>query len=178
MAESPSSGAIRIIGLDPGLRRTGWGVIDSAANRLRYVASGAVTADPKREMADRLNLLHDGIARLIEIWTPDAAAVEEIFVNRNPGSTLRLGQARGVVMLAPARAGIAVYEYAANAVKKSVVGVGHADKTQVQAMVGMLLPAAGPQSADAADALAVAICHAHHAATRAAWSALQTAGAE
>ncbi len=178
MAESPSSGAIRIIGLDPGLRRTGWGVIDSAANRLRYVASGAVTADPKREMADRLNLLFDGIARLIETWAPDAAAIEEIFVNRNPGSTLRLGQARGVVMLAPARAGIAVHEYAANAVKKSVVGVGHADKTQVQAMVGMLLPAAGPQSADAADALAVAICHAHHAATRAAWSALQTAGAE
>ena len=178
MAESPSRGAIRILGLDPGLRRTGWGVIDSAANRLRYVASGVVTADPKREMADRLNLLYDGIARLIEIWTPDAAAVEEIFVNRNPGSTLRLGQARGVVMLAPARAGIAVHEYAANAVKKSVVGVGHADKTQVQAMVGMLLPAAGPQSADAADALAVAICHAHHAATRAAWSALQAAGAE
>lgn len=178
MAESPSRGAIRILGLDPGLRRTGWGVIDSAANRLRYVASGAVTADPKREMADRLNLLYDGIARLIEIWTPDAAAVEEIFVNRNPGSTLRLGQARGVVMLAPARAGIAVHEYAANAVKKSVVGVGHADKTQVQAMVGMLLPAAGPQSADAADALAVAICHAHHATTRAAWSALQAAGAE
>ena len=178
MAESPSRGAIRIMGLDPGLRRTGWGVIDSAANRLRYVASGAVTADPKREMADRLNLLFDGIARLIETWAPDAAAIEEIFVNRNPGSTLRLGQARGVVMLAPARAGIAVHEYAANAVKKSVVGVGHADKTQVQAMVGMLLPAAGPQSADAADALAVAICHAHHAATRAAWSALQTAGAE
>ena len=178
MAESPSRGAIRIMGLDPGLRRTGWGVIDAAANRLRYVASGAVTADPKREMADRLNLLFDGIARLIETWAPDAAAIEEIFVNRNPGSTLRLGQARGVVMLAPARAGIAVHEYAANAVKKSVVGVGHADKTQVQAMVGMLLPAAGPQSADAADALAVAICHAHHAATRAAWSALQTAGAE
>ena len=164
-------GAIRILGLDPGLRRTGWGVIDSADNRLRYVASGAVTADPKRDLACRLMQLHDGVVRLIELWTPDAAAIEEIFVNRNPGSTLRLGQARGAVMLAPARAGIAVHEYAANAVKKSVVGAGHADKAQVQAMVGMLLPAAGPQSADAADALAVAICHIHHAATQASWRA-------
>lgn len=168
-------GAIRILGLDPGLRRTGWGVIESADNRLSYVASGTVTADPKREMAERLKLLHDGIARLIEIWTPDAAAIEEIFVNRNPGSTLRLGQARGAVMLAPALAGIAVHEYAANAVKKSVVGAGHADKVQVQAMVGMLLPAAGPQSADAADALAVAICHIHHAATQASWRAREAA---
>lgn len=168
-------GAIRILGLDPGLRRTGWGVIEAADNRLSYVASGTVTADPKREMAERLKLLHDGIARLIEIWTPDAAAIEEIFVNRNPGSTLRLGQARGAVMLAPALAGIAVHEYAANAVKKSVVGAGHADKVQVQAMVGMLLPAAGPQSADAADALAVAICHIHHAATQASWHAREVA---
>ena len=168
-------GAIRILGLDPGLRRTGWGVIDSADNRLRYVASGTVTADSKREMAERLKLLHDGIARLIELWTPDAAAIEEIFVNRNPGSTLRLGQARGAVMLAPALAGIAVHEYAANAVKKSVVGAGHADKVQVQAMVGMLLPAAGPQTADAADALAVAICHVHHAATQASWRAREAA---
>ena len=171
MTAPPKHGAIRILGLDPGLRRTGWGVIESADNRLSYVASGTVTADPKREMAERLKLLHDGIARLIEIWTPDAAAIEEIFVNRNPGSTLRLGQARGAVMLAPALAGIAVHEYAANAVKKSVVGAGHADKVQVQAMVGMLLPAAGPQSADAADALAVAICHVHHAATQASWRA-------
>ena len=168
-------GAIRILGLDPGLRRTGWGVIDSADNRLRYVASGTVTADPKRDLADRLMQLHEGVARLIELWTPDAAAIEEIFVNRNPGSTLRLGQARGAVMLAPARAGIAVHEYAANTVKKSVVGVGHADKAQVQAMVGMLLPAAGPQSADAADALAVAICHVHHAATRASWHTREAA---
>lgn len=171
MTAPPKHGAIRILGLDPGLRRTGWGVIDSADNCLRFVASGAVTADPKRALADRLKQLHDGVARLIELWTPDAAAIEEIFVNRNPGSTLRLGQARGVVMLAPARAGIDVHEYAANAVKKSVVGVGHADKAQVQAMIGMLLPAAGPQSADAADALAVAICHAHHAATAKAFEA-------
>ena len=168
-------GAIRILGLDPGLRRTGWGVIDSADNRLRYVASGAVTAEPKRQLADRLVQLHEGVVRLIDLWMPGAAAIEEIFVNRNPGSTLRLGQARGAVMLAPALAGIAVHEYAANAVKKSVVGVGHADKTQVQAMVGMLLPAAGPQSADAADALAVAICHAHQAATRASWHGREAA---
>ena len=171
MTAPPKHGAIRILGLDPGLRRTGWGVIDSADNRLSFVASGAVTADPKKDMADRLRMLHDGIAGLIETWAPDAAAIEEIFVNRNPGSTLKLGQARGAVMLAPAQAGIAVHEYAANAVKKSVVGVGHADKAQVQAMVGMLLPAAGPQSADAADALAVAICHAHHAATAKAFEA-------
>ena len=177
MTAPPKHGAIRILGLDPGLRRTGWGVIDSADNRLRYVASGAVTADPKRGMADRLRLLHDGIAALIETWAPNAAAVEEIFVNRNPGSTLRLGQARGVVMLAPARAGIALHEYSANTVKKSVVGVGHADKAQVQAMVGMLLPTAGPQSADAADALAVAICHAHHAATQTVWRAQEPAAA-
>ena len=169
MTAPPKHGAIRILGLDPGLRRTGWGVVDAADNRLRYLASGVVTADPKCALAERLKQLHDGVARLIELWTPDAAAIEEIFVNRNPGSTLKLGQARGAVMLAPAQAGIAVHEYAANAVKKSVVGVGHADKTQVQAMVGMLLPAAGPQSADAADALAVAICHAHHAATQASW---------
>ncbi len=177
MTAPPKRGAIRILGLDPGLRRTGWGVVEAADNRLRYLASGAVTADPKRGLAERLKQLHDGIARLIELWTPDAAAIEEIFVNRNPGSTLKLGQARGAVMLAPAQAGIAVHEYAANAVKKSVVGVGHADKAQVQAMVGMLLPAAGPQSADAADALAVAICHAHHAATQASWRAREAAAA-
>ncbi|MCY3829838.1 MAG: crossover junction endodeoxyribonuclease RuvC [Rhodospirillaceae bacterium] len=175
MTAPPERGAIRILGLDPGLRRTGWGVVEAADNRLRYLASGTVTADPKRDLAERLKQLHDGIARLIELWTPDAAAIEEIFVNRNPGSTLKLGQARGAVMLAPAQAGIAVHEYAANAVKKSVVGVGHADKAQVQAMVGMLLPSAGPQSADAADALAVAICHAHHAATQASWRAREAA---
>lgn len=175
MTAPPKHGAIRILGLDPGLRRTGWGVIEAADNRLRFVASGAVTADPKRDLAERLKLLHDGVAALIETWAPDVAAIEEIFVNRNPGSTLRLGQARGVVMLAPARAGIVVHEYAANSVKKSVVGVGHADKAQVQAMVAMLLPAAGPQSADAADALAVAICHAHHAETAAAWHAREAA---
>lgn len=162
---------LRILGLDPGLRRTGWGVVESRDNSLRFVASGMVAPNAKLDTAARLNLLYDGVARLIEAWSPDEAAVEEIFVNKNPGSTLRLGQARGVVMLAPARAGLAVHEYAANAVKKSVVGAGHADKTQVQAMVRMLLPTADPQSADAADALAVAICHAHHASTRDAWQA-------
>ncbi len=168
---------MRILGLDPGLRRTGWGVLDAAGNRLHHVANGVVAPDPGSDLADRLRHLHDGVVRLIGEWAPDAAAIEEIFVNRNPGSTLRLGQARGVVMLAPAMAGIAVHEYAANAVKKSVVGVGHADKEQVQAMVRMLLPAAAPASADAADALAVAICHAHHAATAAATGAAIRAAA-
>jgi len=166
---------LRILGLDPGLRRTGWGVVESHDNRLRHVASGVVTPNTRLETPARLNLLYDGVARLIEAWAPDEAAVEEIFVNKNPGSTLRLGQARGVVMLAPARAGLAVHEYAANAVKKSVVGAGHADKAQVQAMVRMLLPTADPQSEDAADALAVAICHAHHAATQAAWQPQEAA---
>lgn len=163
--------AIRILGLDPGLRRTGWGVVDSRDNRLSYVASGAIVPSTTMETAARLNLLFDGVSRLIEAWAPDESAVEEIFVNKNPKSTLRLGQARGVVMLAPARAGIPVAEYAANSVKKSVVGAGHADKTQIQAMVRMLLPTADPESEDAADALAVAICHAHHATTRLAWQA-------
>jgi len=163
--------AIRILGLDPGLRRTGWGVVDSRDNRLSYVASGAIAPNTKLETAARLNLLYEGVCRLIEAWLPDESAVEEIFVNKNPSSTLRLGQARGVVMLAPAQAGITVAEYAANAVKKAVVGAGHADKNQIQAMVRMLLPTAEPESADAADALAVAICHAHHATTRLAWQA-------
>ena len=155
---------MRLIGLDPGLRLTGWGVIDVEGNRLRHVAHGVIKVAGDRSLAERLCLLFDGIAAVIAAQQPQEAAVEETFVNVNPGSTLKLGQARGVVMLAPARAGMPVFEYATNLVKKSVVGAGHAEKHQVAMMVGRLLPGVDA-TADAADALAVAICHAHHRAT-------------
>jgi crossover junction endodeoxyribonuclease RuvC len=153
---------MRLIGLDPGLRLTGWGIVDVDGNRLRHVAHGVVRVAADRSLALRLNDLFDGISAVIE--APMEAAVEETFVNANPGSTLKLGQARGVVMLAPARHGLAVFEYAANLVKKSVTGAGHADKQQIAMMVGRLLPGV-EATADAADALAVAICHAHHRET-------------
>ena len=155
---------MRLIGLDPGLRLTGWGVIDVEGNRLRHVAHGVVKVSADQTLAERLNELFEGIAAVIQVQQPAEAAVEETFVNTNPGTTLKLGQARGVVMLAPARAGLPVFEYAANLVKKSVVGTGHADKRQIAMMVGRLLPGVDA-TADAADALAVAICHAHHRAT-------------
>ena len=155
---------MRLIGLDPGLRLTGWGVIDVEGNRLRHVAHGVVKVSADQTLAERLNELFEGIAAVIQVQQPAEAAVEETFVNTTPGTTLTLGQARGVVMLAPARAGLPVFEYAANLVKKSVVGAGHADKRQIAMMVGRLLPGVDA-TADAADALAVAICHAHHRAT-------------
>jgi crossover junction endodeoxyribonuclease RuvC len=151
----------RILGIDPGLNRTGWGVIDSEGNRLRHVAHGVVTTRSDSPTADRLSTIHEGLLRIIAELAPAEAAVEEVFVNRNPASTLKLGMARGVALLAPAGAGLAVAEYAANLVKKSVVGTGHADKAQIAMMVGILLPGSAA-IADAADALAVAICHAHH----------------
>ena len=162
---------MRLLGLDPGLRHTGWGVIEADGNRLRHVADGAVHSSGARPLAERLVELHDGIARVIAEFAPAEAAVEETFVNKNPTSTLKLGLARGVALLVPALAGIAVHEYPANLVKKSVVGAGHAAKEQVQMMVQRLLPGALIRTADAADALAVAICHAHHAATRRIWEA-------
>lgn len=155
---------MRLIGLDPGLRLTGWGVIDVDGNRLRHVAHGVIKVSVEGSLAGRLNELFDAIATIVAAQQPVEAAVEETFVNVNPLSTLKLGQARGVVLLAPARAGLPVFEYAANLVKKSVVGAGHADKRQVAMMVGRLLPGVDA-TADAADALAVAICHAHHRAT-------------
>lgn len=157
---------MRLIGLDPGLRLTGWGVIEVEGNRLRHVAHGVIKVTTEGSLSDRLRDLFEGVAAVVEAQRPLEAAVEETFVNVNPGSTLKLGQARGVVLLAPARAGLPVYEYAANLVKKSVVGAGHADKRQVAMMVGRLLPGVAA-TADAADALAIAICHAHHRATRA-----------
>lgn len=156
---------MRLLGLDPGLRHTGWGLIEQEGSRLTFVAAGAVDTDDKLPLAERLVTLHDGLLKVIESYRPDEAAVEETFVNKNPVSTLKLGVARGVVLLVPAKAGLPVYEYPANLIKKSVVGAGHAAKEQIQAMVRVLLPTAQLKSADAADALAVAICHAHHAST-------------
>jgi crossover junction endodeoxyribonuclease RuvC len=161
---------IRVIGLDPGLRNTGWGVIDVAGNRIVHVADGVVSPHPRDALAARLRALYDGLEEVLDRYRPEQAAVEETFVNKNAASTLKLGEARGVVLLAPARAGLAVAEYSANRIKKSVVGVGHANKDQVQNMVSRLLGGRTLSSADAADALAVAICHAHFAATAAAWS--------
>lgn len=167
---------MRLLGLDPGLRHTGWGVVDMAGNRLTYVADGTVHSNSERSLAERLVELHDGLRAVIDRYRPDAAAVEETFVNKNPTSTLKLGLARGVVLLVPALAGLPVAEYPANLVKKSVVGAGHADKQQVQRMVKLLLPGCLAATADAADALAVAICHAHHAGTLARWQQPAAAG--
>lgn len=160
----------RIIGLDPGLRVTGWGVIEATGNRLRHVAHGVVRPRESGELAQRLVELHDGLVAVIEAHRPSEAAVEETFVNRNASSTLKLGVARGVVLLVPAQAGLSVAEYAANLVKKSVVGAGHADKAQIAMMVRRLLPGVDEAAGDAADALAVAICHAHIGASHAAWA--------
>lgn len=161
------SEAIRIIGIDPGLRNTGWGVIESLGNSLRFVASGTVRSDGQMDLASRLNQLYEGLEAIIHQHQPFEAAVENTFVNVNPTSTLKLGQARGVAMLAPARAGLQVAEYAPNAVKKSVIGVGHGDKTQIHMMVKVLMPKAEFKSDDAADALAIAICHAHNRGSKA-----------
>ena len=156
------SAPTRIIGIDPGLRRCGWGVIETAGNRLSFVAAGTVTPPIEGSLAERLALLFAGLGEVLERFAPDEAAVEETFVNSGPRSALILGQARGVALLTPAVRSIEVSEYATNLVKKSVVGTGHAEKNQVGLMVRTLLPAAVIKGADAADALAVAICHAHH----------------
>ena len=157
---------VRIIGIDPGLRRCGWGVIESEGNRLAYVACGTLTPPVDLPLAERLVLIHGGLNELIDRFRPDEAAVEETFVNAGARSALQLGQARGVALMTPALRGLVVGEYAANLVKKAVVGSGHAEKTQIQMMVKVLLPAADFKGADAADALAIAICHAHHRTIR------------
>jgi crossover junction endodeoxyribonuclease RuvC len=161
---------MRVLGLDPGLRFTGWGLITIIGNRLTHVADGVVATDAELSVPQRLRTLHDRLAALIADLGPDEAAVEETYVNKNAASTLKLGYARGVVLLAPALAGLHVAEYGAMEVKRAVVGTGHADKVQVADMVRRLLPGARLLRADASDALAVAICHAHHRASRAAWS--------
>jgi crossover junction endodeoxyribonuclease RuvC len=157
---------MRLLGLDPGLQRTGWGLIDADGNRLRFVAAGAVTTDSGLGLAQRLDTLYRGLQRVIADHRPAGAAVEETVVNRNAASSLKLGHARGVALLAVAHAGLPVGEYAAKTVKRAVVGTGGAEKAQVAMMVRTLLPGCGEVRADAADALAVAVCHAHHLATR------------
>ena len=162
---------MRVVGFDPGLRHTGWGVIDVMGNRLRHVADGVAHAATKEPLASRLVALYRQVNEVLERFRPQEAAVEESFVNKNPASTLKLGLARGVVLLAPAERGLPVAEYSANLIKKSVVGVGHAEKAQVETMVRHILPGCLIERADAADALAVAICHAHHMLTRRSWVA-------
>jgi crossover junction endodeoxyribonuclease RuvC len=154
--------SIRILGIDPGLRRTGWGVVVIEGNRLSFIACGSVPTDEKAMLAVRLLAIHDGLRRVVDDYGPDEAAVEATFVNKDATATLKLGQARGIAMLVPAIAGLPVAEYAPNLVKKTIVGAGHSEKVQIRMMVKVLLPKADPQSDDAADALAIAVCHAHH----------------
>jgi crossover junction endodeoxyribonuclease RuvC len=153
---------IRILGIDPGLRRTGWGMVVIDGNRLSYVACGSLATDDKAELAIRLLSIHDGLRQVVSDHAPDEAAVEATFVSKDGSATLKLGQARGIAMLVPAIAGLPVAEYAPNLVKKTIVGAGHCEKAQIRMMIGVLLPKAAPQSDDAADALAIAVCHAHH----------------
>ena len=156
------SETIRILGIDPGLRHTGWGVIDKAGSRLSHVAHGAINIDPDLPMADRLAGIFHAVCRLVETYKPDMSGCEETIVNANPRSALKLGQARGAAMTALSFAGLEVAEFAPRAIKLAVVGTGKADKAQIGFMVSRLLPRAGEMSADAADALACAICTAHH----------------
>jgi crossover junction endodeoxyribonuclease RuvC len=166
--DSAMRGTIRIVGIDPGLRRTGWGVIDTDGVKLAYVACGSVSSDTGGGLGERLRQLYDGLSDVLSQLAPVEAAIEQTFVNRDAVATLKLGQARGIALLVPALAGLRIAEYAPNAVKKTVVGAGHGDKDQIRAMVKCLLPRATPDSADAADALAIAITHAHSRS----WAAL------
>jgi crossover junction endodeoxyribonuclease RuvC len=163
--------AIRIIGIDPGLRITGWGVIESCGLDIAYIGSGTIRSKDRQAIAGRLLELHEGLASVISAYGPREAAVEEVFINRDPQSALKLGQARAIALVVPALAGLAVAEYAANLIKKTLTGTGHAEKTQIAMMVGVLLPGSGPQSGDAADALAVAITHARRRAADKDWIA-------
>lgn len=158
---------IRIIGVDPGLRRTGWGIIETTGNRLQFVASGTVKSDATCALAVRLCQLHEGLSQVLQAYMPHEAAVEHTFVNKDATATLKLGQARSIALLVPAQAGLEVAEYAPNAVKKAVIGVGHGEKQQIHMMVKVLIPRADFDTSDAADALAIAICHAHSRQARA-----------
>jgi crossover junction endodeoxyribonuclease RuvC len=160
---------MRLLGIDPGLRFTGWGVLEAEGNRLRHVADGVIATESADDVPMRLKALDDALAEILARYAPAEAAVEETYVNRNGTATLKLGYARGVALLAPARVGIPVFEYGAKTVKMAVVGTGGADKEQVGLMVRRLLPGAAQKRADAADALAVAICHAHHRASLNTW---------
>jgi crossover junction endodeoxyribonuclease RuvC len=167
---------MRLMGFDPGLRRTGWGVIESDGWRLGHLGNGVVVSRDDQPIERRLADIHRGLRALLDEWRPEEAAVEESFVNANPGSTLKLGQVRGVVLLAPGLHGIPVFEYAPNQVKKAVVGAGHAAKEQIHLMVRHLLPGVTLAGPDAADALAVAICHAHRASVLRRWNQAAAAG--
>lgn len=157
---------MRILGIDPGLQKTGWGIIDSEGHAIKFIACGLIKTNPADELAVRLAFLHEEIKKVIEEWQPSTAGIEETFVNRNPASALKLGQARGVLLAVPALCGLKVGEYSANKIKKSVVGTGHAAKDQMGMMVKTLLPGCGQIGADEADALAVAITHAHYGSWR------------
>ena len=170
--------AIRIIGIDPGLRRMGWGVVESNGTRLSFVAAGTIISDSGLDLAERLKQLHDGLTEVLDRHGPGEAAVEATFVNRDAAATLKLGQARGIAMLVPAQAGVQVAEYAPNQVKKTVVGTGHGAKQQIRTMVSVLLPRAEFDSDDAADALAIAICHAHHRQSSARQMVMPAAGGQ
>lgn len=163
-------GSMRVIGFDPGLRRSGWGIIEAEGNRLRHVANGIITSDSKRDLAGRLVQLHEGISAILAQYGPEEAAVEMSLANKNASSTLKLGMARGVALLVPALSGLPVTEYLPMIVKRAVVGNGHAAKEQVAMMVGRLLPGCAIDSLDAADALAVAICHSHTAQSTRRWA--------
>lgn len=152
---------IRILGIDPGLRKCGWGVIESLGTKLTFVACGSVEPSDKLDLSERLKLIHLGLQDVLQRFSPAEAAIEETFVNKDARATLKLGAARGAAMVPPALAGLTVAEYAPNQVKKTVVGAGHAEKQQIRMMIGVLLPKADPRTEDAADALAIAICHAH-----------------
>ena len=154
--------AICILGIDPGLRRTGWGIVEISGNRLAFLGCGRVETDDRQALAARLATIHSGLVRVISQFVPQEAAAEATFVNKDAAATLKLGQARGVALLAAAQAGLSVAEYAPNLVKKTIVGAGHADKAQIRMMIGVLLPTAEPETEDAADALAIAVTHAHH----------------
>lgn len=154
--------AIRILGVDPGLRNTGWGMIECLGSRVSFLACGSVHSDGALHLADRLRQLHEGLAGVVHAHLPHEVAVEETFVNKDARATLKLGHARGIALLVPAQAGLPVAEYAPNLVKKTIVGGGHAEKAQIHMMVRVLLPKADPQTTDAADALAIALTHAQH----------------
>ncbi len=153
---------IRILGIDPGLRRTGWGMIAIEGSRLMFLGCGSLATDGEAALAVRLLAIHDGLRRVVDEHGPHEAAVEATFVNKDASATLKLGQARGIAMLVPAIAGLPVAEYAPNLVKKTIIGVGHGEKAQIRMMIGVLLPKADPRTHDAADALAIAVTHAHH----------------
>lgn len=154
--------SVRILGIDPGLRNTGWGLITQDGSKLSFIACGTIKSDEKKSLAERLKQLHDGLSEIVTSYTPDEAAVEETFVNKDARATLKLGHARGIALLVPALAGLSVAEYAPNLVKKTIVGAGHADKDQIHMMVKVLLPKSDAKTPDAADALAIALTHAQH----------------